>query len=255
MSEGFEMGLSAKVRWLVALGLFSIGACNDVSTRSETEFFEMRVAAEQQFGDGVCGPPLEGVEVCVSYSGDCVLSGPNGEVTLELPVGEELYYTLHKDGYDSQVIPYVLPEGGSNTTGPWCLASVEVEAEYKEIIGVPYPRSGTGDVVIFMQPPKAGVTFDLKGAAGTTRWYALSPYEYPYVSLDLEATTETGWGGFFEVRPGEFRVELGGEAGRCIPTYGGWPDDAVNDEGVSSVRFPVLEDHYTILTVRCPVAP
>ena len=253
MRGASKIGLSANLRWVVALALFSAFACNDVIEQPETALFDMSVA-DDPLGPG-CGARLEGVEVCVGESGDCVLSGPNGEVSLELPVGEEIYYTLHKDGYDSQVIPYVLPEGGSNTTGPWCLASVEVEAEYKEIIGVPYPRSGTGDVVILMQPPKAGVTFDLKGAAGTTRWYALSPYEYPYVSLDLEATTETGWGGFFEVRPGKFRVELGGEAGRCIPTYGGWPDDAVNDEGVSSVRFPVLEDHYTILTVRCPVAP
>jgi hypothetical protein len=92
------------------------------------------------------------------------------------------------------------------------------------------------------------VTFDLKGATGT-RYYALSPYEDPYVSFDLEATTATGWGGFFEVRPGDtFRVELGGEADGCVPTFGGWPD------GQDSVRFPIREDHSTILTVRCPFA-
>jgi len=243
MREGFTMRLASKVLWVLALLAFPSTGCNPVHTPPETALLEISVAHG-------CEQLLEGVKVCVGDSGDCVLSGPNGEVTLELPVGEEIYYTLQKEGYDSQLIPYVMKKGGANTTGPWCLATVEQEADFKEIIGVPYPRSGTGDMLILFQPLKAGVTFDLKGATGT-RYYDLSPFEDPYISFDLEATTDTGSGGFFEVRPGDtFRVELGGTADGCVPTFGGWPDA----QNKNSVRFPIREDHYTILTVRCPVS-
>jgi hypothetical protein len=64
-------------------------------------------------------------------------------------------------------------------------------------------------------------------------------------SLDLTETTSFGYGGFVEVPPGEFQINLGGTAQQC-DLGSQWPGDVEN-----SVAFPVRENYITGLTANC----
>jgi hypothetical protein len=115
----------------------------------------------------------------------------------------------------------------------------------------PYPRRGTGSIGIFIGPGFAGATFDLLNATGT-RYY--EPYQDPwdpppYTDPALEATSESGVGGFVELTPGTVQIQFGGTAENCVPNIA-WPGDVEN-----SVRVPVLEDHGSIVFVTCSVPP
>jgi hypothetical protein len=65
----------------------------------------------------------------------------------------------------------------------------------------------------------------------------------------LTATTSNGTGGFFEVPPGEYQVEFGGNATNCVPREG-WPGDAPN-----RTKVQARAGFITFAGMRCDEVP
>lgn len=228
------MRLVAKVLWVSALLVFPIVGCNEVTTPPEPLNLTIQ---------GLGGPwfdqlgALEGVQVCEGDTDDnCETSDANGEVTLLLPVGQ-VFYTLEKDGFDSVLIAQDHPEDGRTTS--WSMLTDELRATWYDFFESPYPRRGTGEIYIEIQPRFGGATFDLVGATGK-HWYdAPSP-------LHATATSSLwGTGGFVELTPGEHRVVVGGTASQCALTTG-WPGD-----GENRVSVPVRADYVSFVLLSC----
>lgn len=221
-------------RWIFAFAsLVLVVGCEDV--------FDAGVPLELRI-DSQSGP-LEGVRVCEGDT-NCDVSDADGEVTLGVPFGREIFYTLEKEGHDSLLFAQIIPEDGFSAV--WYLQTDgEIAPFYDEMMS-PYPRRGTGQIQIFLDPAIAGVTVDLLGATGEG-YYEVYPWDPPpHVDPELEATTSSGSAGFVEVTPGDFQVQLGGTAQRCAP-FTAWPDEVEN-----RVRVRVREGHNSIVIIRCP---
>jgi hypothetical protein len=65
---------------------------------------------------------------------------------------------------------------------------------------------------------------------------------------DLNATASLGVGGFVEVQPGDFQVEIGWTPA-CFPEQA-WPGDAENQ-----IIVPVRAGYLTTTYVNCPIPP
>jgi len=186
--------------------------------------------------------PLEGVEVCeTDITTNCATTDPTGNATLELPSGQNVSWTLVKDGYGSVLFPTFT---GPNFDPEFTTMMVTDEWLTDAFRGLmsPYPLVDEGMVWLFEVPAFAGVTFDLQNATGK-QYYA---DENGNLSLDFDATTSFGQGGFVEVLPGEFEVEIGGTAQRCFPNWA-WPSDEDN-----RFTIPVREGYMTVAGARCP---
>jgi len=241
------MRLVWRLVWVFALCVFSIGGCNEVITPTTAP---LRLSIRGHTGGGEYQQPLEGAQVCEGDTDDnCDFSDANGEVTIEVPFDQEIFYTVEKEGYDSQLIPQVIPESGRTVVVQ--LSTVKVVADVYERAMSPYPRLGTGEVYIVVSPGDfAGVTFDLEGAWGTP-FYQVGRGDPITYRLDLDATTSEGRGGFLEVPPGStVKVVFGGTAATCFPNGSGWPGD---DE--HSVRIPVRAGYENRLLVSCTRSP
>ena len=183
--------------------------------------------------------PLEGVEICVVETDDCVLTDADGSATSEVPVGQELSVTLEKEGFMPYLIPFVVPEAPP----PFTLGMGSLE-RFEFLYGLvmsPYPPEGTGSIVIVVEPPLAGRTFDLGDATSKAFYYD----EQGNWDADLTETTSWGWGGFTEVGPGEVQVEFGGTAEGCVGTTG-WPGNVEN-----SIRMPIRAGYNNQISVSC----
>lgn len=237
------MGLVVRLLWLLALGVLPIAGC-------------VQVTAEGDGGVGVAplflavsGSPtedeprraLESVRVCQSDTTNCATTGATGELTLELPVGLEVSITLEKDGYASYLAPIVMPVNGVEDR--WIMASNQYLAEQYDLLTSPYPRRLTGGILLELIPAFEGATFQLVSATGKAYYHD----EEGNRSLDLAETTSYGWGGFVEVSPGDFQVNVGGTVQRCTPGIWGWPGTVE-----SSIRFAVREGYETVAILRCP---
>jgi hypothetical protein len=188
---------------------------------------------------------LEGVRLCEGDTDNCDFSDAKGEASIELPIGEEVFYTLEKEGRYSGLYPYVMPETGARVS--WCMGDTAGAADFREMIGSTWPRRGTGDIQIWITSQFAGATFELEGATAIRSYYpdgGLGGF------LDLEATDSNGSGDFFDVTPGTYLIKFGGTASRCVPGWAGWPSEIEN-----SARVLVREDYYTLLTVSCVEVP
>jgi len=185
---------------------------------------------------------LEGVEVCETDTRRCEMTNAASEATLEFPLDELHSITATKEDYASYLVPNVLkPENWWVFRVDLRMVSTERVAEQHGRIDAPYPMQNTGTVVVHLEQEFAGATFELKRATGTPFYHD----EEGYWSPDLSATTSWGRGGFAEVGHGEFQINVGGTAWRCIP-FNAWPGDD-ND----SISFPVREGHLTVASVRC----
>jgi len=206
-----------------ALLVFFIGGCNEVTTPLT---LSVSIFAPQP---GVFEEPwLEGVKVCETGTTNCTMTDANGQATLLPPIDQEISYTLEKKTYASNLYADVISTRGLQVrTG---LGTDRSLADIYERLGVQYPMVGMGTVALFVLPwpGLAGATFDLVGATSTPFYVD----EEGNWSTDLTATTSAGWGGFLEVAPGEFQIDLGGTAQGCVPDWG-WPGDVEN-----SIRFP-----------------
>ena len=222
------------------LGAVALGGCQEVVHTTTLSLMLSTWVPEPGMFEG---PGLEGAQLCQTDTTNCALSDGNGQVTIELPFDQEVSYTLEKDGFGSNVYPEVISSNGrSLRTGLNTEQSIEGVFERLDIS---FPMVGVGGIILFLTTPFAGATFDLVDATGT-QYYGDAEGNW---SLDATATTMPNgwWGGFLEVPPGEHQIVLGGTAQGCVPELG-WPGNVDN-----SIRFPVLEGHFTIVRMTCEV--
>jgi len=231
------MRLLATSLWVFGM-LVSLVACSEVITPSAPLILNVWSSDEGSRG------PLEGVQLCETDTKNCAVSNENGEVTIKLPFDREVSYTLQKEGYESYLLADDIPADGVERQ--FGMATAQATANEFESLMSPYPQIGTGRILLGFSPPIAGATFDLIAATGTA-YYTNDDQTF---SLDLPHTTSSGRGGFVEVPPGEFQVELGGTANNCSPYTSGWPGDAEN-----SIRIRVREAHTSFANMRCPLPP
>jgi hypothetical protein len=187
--------------------------------------------------------PLPGVNVCQTETANCDLSDFTGRAELQLPIDQEIGYTLEKQGYGSQLRADVL-SAAEESLSPWMRVDALLEAQYGRVMSPYPPEAGTGTVLVAVRAQGAGLegaTIELIGATGK----AFYRDENGHWSLDLTATTSFGQGGFVEVSAGEVEVEIGGTASNCV-VLSGWPSDSAN-----TVRLPVLVGFMTVAVVRC----
>jgi len=194
----------------------------------------------REFVPGVPAEPLEGVEICETGATNCVTTNATGNATLELPVDQEVSYTLEKEGYASYLDSDII----SATPGDVAVGMVTVQrlADMYALVMSPYPMEGTGSIFIDTTEPLAGATFELLDTTGKT-FYRDEDLNW---SLDLTATTSGSGGGFVEVSPGVFQVGIGGTAGSC-ELFRGWPGDV---EG--NIKVPVREGYLSRAILVCP---
>ena len=227
------MRLFARFLWVFALVVLAIGGCNDVII--PPALLEMVIVTWDE-------EVLEGVQVCVSDPDSCDFSDANGEVTFEVPVGQEIIYTLAKEDYDSLLLAHDIPESGMRVVRH--LGTRVQMAQLFECVMSPYPRRGTGSIQVFTKPPVEDATFSLVDATGTT-WYSLA--DFSCWDRDLTATTTAGDGGFVDVTPGTYQLQFGGRAEHCVADAHSLPGDVEN-----SIRVHVRADHHTIAALICP---
>jgi len=187
--------------------------------------------------------PLQGVNLCeTDNTTNCALSNDDGQVTIDLPIGETSY-TLEKEGWGSHLVGRVMPPDGLPSE-VFTMGSDQHYKQQHDRLDSPWPMRGTGAVLLSVA--WAGATFELFDATGTA--YYVHEYGEWRPWPDLTATTSRGGGGFVGVGPGDFQINLGGTAVGCVPAIG-WP-------GVeNSIRFPVREGYITVATVTCSVPP
>jgi len=117
-------------------------------------------------------------------------------------------------------------------------------------MGSPYPMEGTGMIFVDVESSAmgtaavVGATLELIGATGKRYYRDMDANFDP----DLTATTALGGGGFLEVSPGTYVVEIGGTAENCVIRKG-WPGATDN-----TVKLPVLEGYMSRATVDCDEA-
>jgi hypothetical protein len=199
-------------------------------------------------GDGWgLGPPFEGVEVCQTDTPNCTTSDANGQARLLLPANQEISYTMKKDGYMSWIAGDVTDEtfGDEGRPGYPMFPDQQVE-DFAAANGIPYPLTG-GVTSHHMNPVStAGVTYDLVDE--TARGYYVDDDPARNLRFDLTATTSDGFGGFWEVTPGEdHQVEFGGAATNCTVALA-WPGD-----GPNRVKVPVKVGFWTLASMNCDV--
>ena len=230
------MRLLARLLCVLALPMSPLGGCNEVVGPPNTAPVAITVVTWPD-----AARPLEGVELCQTDTGNCVLTDADGQATLQLPFDVETSFTRTKKDFASYVLPAVIPASGT----AYFLPTINEERLATQLgkIDSQYPMRGTGIVILGTFPRLAGATIELSDATGTT-FYTDENLNW---SLELEATTQRAGGGVVEVAPGpEYRLEFGGSANGCIPVRG-WPSPFEN-----SVRFPVREGFLTDLRVACP---
>ena len=182
--------------------------------------------------------PLEGVQICETGTTNCVMTDADGIGELELPVDQESSFTLDKEGYGSYLASVVIPAEGA-IVARGMAPDARLEDMYGRVMS-PYPPEGTGTTFIELRNV-AGATFELVGTTGK----AFYRDEEMNWSLDLTATTSDGSGGFVEVSPGEYQMDIGGTAENCVLLQG-WPGDSEN-----SVRVAVREGYLSTARLEC----
>lgn len=214
--------------------VLSVIACNQVT--SEPEVVQLALTAKG-FDEVI---PLEGVEICQLDTTNCATTNAAGNATLELPAGEKVAWTTVREGYGSYLVADVT-DADFAPTSAFAMGSNEWLAKQFGLVLSDYPPRSTGAVLVALVPPFAGATVTLVDATGK-RFYI---DEEGNSALGLEATTSDGTAGFVEVGPGEFQVEIGGTAQRCVPARA-WPSDEDN-----RIEVPVREGYITAAAVNC----
>jgi hypothetical protein len=226
------------------LGVLLVVGCNEVSP-SDTAPLNLSIVGNTESFVLESSVPLEAARICELDTDNCVLTDDTGNATIELPLEEETAFTIEKEGYDPLLIAEVIPAGGRSQS--WVVWLVEGQARVYECLESPFPRIGTGEIYILVEGPvRTGVTFDLPGATGRTYYedHDASDFCDRYSNNDLTATTASGAGGFVEVPPGTFRVDIGGTVEECGPRLSGWPRE-------DGIWVPVREGYATVLAVQC----
>jgi hypothetical protein len=178
---------------------------------------------------GIDRPPLEGAAFCETDTENCEMTDANGQATIEVvvPADQQISYTYTKDGYVSALRTEVVDDTFVGVRTNWTLTDAEMK-RLADLLMTPYPYEGTGSIVVDVGL-LSGATFELVPASGTGFYYDAQGDP----SLDLDSTSTSGAGGFFEVAPGEVEVRLGGTATNCVAAFG-WPGSEAN-----TIRMPI----------------
>ncbi len=197
--------------------------------------------------------PIEGVEVCLDGSGDCVTTAANGtySLTTELTDGQEGMLTLVKAGYLDVLLPNTAEtSAGSAVTVDAVMGSDALVGAFAMILMTPYPAPDVGVSAIIASTdtgpdtpntPLPGVTYEVVSGGGTP--YFVSDQTIP--ETPGSETGMLGWGGFFAIPPGEVEVKFGGTATNCV-VGGGWEGSAPD-----RIRMPVRGGFQTQTTILC----
>ena len=250
------MRACARRLWVFAMAVFPVGACSEIAT-PPPDTVQLRLAAKENFEQ----TPLEGAKVCQGEAQppNCVTTNADGVATLELPANQKLSYTVENEGYESLLYPILTGMAESDAVRESNMFSDAWVADNFAKLQAPYPMTDRGMIHMIIVPRFAGVTFELVDATGKA-WYKTEVDDW---SPDLEATTGGGIGterccaegGFVEVVPGDYQVEIGGTAQGCILSLygslvGGWPGDAPN-----RALVPVRSGFSTRTVLLCAEAP
>jgi len=240
------MRLGFRLLWVFVV--LPIGGCAEVATPPDTAEVRLAVSGDVA-GEEIA---LESAKVCQTETDppNCVTTDANGSARLTVPANQQLSYTVEKEGYGSLLYPVVTAATSANLDAN--MGSNESLTQQFANLDSPYPPRDTGTIRIIIAPGFAGATVRLVDATGKA-WYRDGEDNW---NPDLEATTEGEGcceaGGFVEVGPGVFQVEIGGTAQSCAlssasGTLRGWPGEAPN-----MVRVPVQKSFETRTVVNCP---
>jgi hypothetical protein len=201
---------------------------------------ELSVTVTEAIGFDGPRPPFEGVELCETDTTNCDTTDASGIATIDVPLNQEISYTLSKDGFAPYLIGDVTDETFRGTT--WPMFNDMLWEGFSDALMTPYPWTD-GGILLQVHPNMEGVTFDLVNETAKQYYQA----EGGGWSLDLTSTTSggQGQGGFVEVPPGEYLVEFGGTAKRCTAEIG-WPVGAAN-----RISVQVRAGHFAYGSMTC----
>ncbi len=184
--------------------------------------------------------PVEGMEICRLETTDCVVTDPDGYATVKGFADEEVAFTMKKEGFGSYIYTYTMRASGPPL--PLGNATESRFEEMFELVMSPYPmEAGAGALWVSGSPE--GAVLNLVGATGKP-FYAADDGKQTW-STDFTAATPQGGGGFVEVAPGEYQVEVSGTSENCVPARG-WPGASAN-----TVRMPVREGYLSSARMDC----
>lgn len=193
--------------------------------------------------------PAEGVRICETDTTNCNLTDEDGIAAIQVPANEEVSYTQEKEGHSSHLRADVVPPSGTEVF-PRLITDAQKKEQFDRLES-PYPMEGTGEIRVQVRSDPIG----LIGIEGATLRLVNGSGKLFYLDddrscrLDLTATASPGAGGFVEVAPGEYEIEIGGTAKNC-EVVRGWPSDSAN-----TIRVLVLEGFTTISRVDCDDVP
>jgi len=190
---------------------------------------------------GADRPPLEGAEFCETDTENCEMTDANGQATIEVavPDDQQISYTYTKEGYLSVLYSDVVDETLFTDRIHWTVTDAEME-RLSDLLMTPYPYEETGALIVDVGII-SGATFEFVPASGTGFYYDAQGEP----SLDLDSTSTSGAGGFFEVAPGEVEVRIGGTATNCTP-LSAWPGSEAN-----TIRMPIKVGFISWSSVTC----
>ena len=231
-------------RFLAILALHVLLGCSEVGPATMAPLILNITSLDEPLGEQVA---LAGALLCESDTTNCKLSRANGQVTIQLPIGEETSITLVADEHAKYLVPVLVPTA-AGWDNPFEMYSDEhMVAQFKRLMS-PYPMVGTAAIVILVFPSREGASFELVNATGKPFYTD----EQGLWSTELNETTEghgrSVVGGFVDVPPGgEYWVQFGGTAQSCSTSWG-WPGDDQN-----RFKVPVRAGYVSRLSVICPL--
>lgn len=181
--------------------------------------------------------PMPGAEVCETDTDNCVMTDAEGMASIELPSDAEVSYTISKEGFAS----YLLSDVNTGQLKHWTWMFPEEEVtRLAGLVGTMFPGTGDGLIIIraFTDP---GVMFDLVGEPNEPFYFV----DGDTPSREIDATTVDRRGGFTDVAPGEYQIDVTGAPGPCKP-FVVWPGD--QDD---RYKVPVKAGYISWVSVSC----
>lgn len=185
---------------------------------------------------------LEGVDICEADTRNCATTDGDGSATIELPVDQEVVYTVSKVGFAAELYADVTDSSFSRSRAHVLFPNEEIDDAAAGVMSV-WPHAGTGWVSLGVN--LEGVTFELIDAAGAP-WYVDSD---GVGKNTIDATTSEAVGGarggFVEVAPGVVEVEYGGTVTGCTVNIG------LPSESPNRIKLPVRDAHISFGSMTC----
>ncbi|MEM9728264.1 MAG: hypothetical protein AAF997_06750 [Myxococcota bacterium] len=235
---------SPKLRSIAILALVSCIACGDDDSGPTDVSLTLTVL---DFVPTPPYPPVEGATVCLLGTEDCGVTDADGQAELQVPGESEISLTVTKEDYQAGLAVMTTEDG------PLTREMTTLTLALTETLGVlldtPVPPVGTGALSISaINTPTIdgmggvpGITFTITSGDGK-RFY----FDGSLPSLDASETSlPIGSGGYVELSPGEYDVEVGGNVDGC-EIWSGWEGSSDN-----VLRTPIELGHITYLYLLC----